>query len=132
MQYEQSESVLSLVEEERVALSERTKIFALRIIRLFDSLPKQDSAKILGRQLLRSGTSIGANYREANRSRSNAEFISKIGECLREADETAYWLELLSEAQILPPTRLHDLQDETNQLIAILTAISKKVKSRTP
>lgn len=130
MRYEQRDSGLSLVEEERVALSERTKTLALRIIRLCEAMPKKQSARILSRQLLRSGTSIGANYREANRARSDAEFISKIGECLRESDETAYWLELLRDAEIIPSTRLQDLHDEVNQIIAIFTTISKKVKSR--
>jgi hypothetical protein len=78
-------------------LSIRTKEFALRIIRLYCSLPKSTQAPVLGKQVLRSGTSLGANYREAKRSRSKVEFIAKIGDCLKELDETAYWLELLVE-----------------------------------
>ena len=75
----------------------RTKNFARRIIRLYIALPKQTLPQVLGKQLLRSGTSVGANYREAYRAPSKAEFISKVGECLKEIDETAYWLELLAD-----------------------------------
>ena len=82
-------------------LAVRTKNFARRIIRLYSALPKETLAQVLGKQLLRSGTSIGANYREARRGRSKAEFVSKIGDCLKEADETAYWLELVSEETLL-------------------------------
>ena len=72
-------------------LKDRTKQFALRILRMYSSLPKTTAAQILGKQVLRSGTSVGANYREADRARSKAEFIAKMGECLKELDETAYW-----------------------------------------
>jgi four helix bundle protein len=82
----------------------------------------------LGKQVLRSGTSIGANYREAQRARSKSEFISKIGDCLKEADETSYWLELLLEENFVPVKRLQPLLDETNELLAILTTISKRSK----
>lgn len=111
-------------------LSVRTKLFALRIIRLFRQLPKSGDAQVIGKQVLRSGTSVGANYREAFRSRSDAEFIAKVGDCLKELDETAYWLELLVESDIIPATRLSDLQDEANQLLAIFTTISKNAKKR--
>ena len=77
-------------------LAARTKSFARRIIRLYVALPKGTVAQVLGKQALRSGTSVGANHREASRARSKAEFISKVGDCLKEADETAYWLELLA------------------------------------
>jgi four helix bundle protein len=106
----------------------RTKAFALRIIRMFVALPKAEEARLLGRQVLRSGTSVGANYREAHRSRSKAEFVSKLGDCLKELDETAYWLELLTESGIVPSSKLASLQDETHQLLAILTTISKNTK----
>ncbi|MFD2257613.1 four helix bundle protein [Luteolibacter algae] len=109
-------------------LRERTKLFGLRIVRMFVALPKSEEARVLGRQVLRSGTSVGANYREAHRSRSKAEFIAKLGDCLKELDETAYWLELLTESAIVPPAKLASLQDETDQLLAILTTISKKSK----
>ena len=111
-------------------LRDRTKAFALLVIKLYGALPKATVAQVLGRQLLRSGTSVGANYREAFRARSDAEFVAKVGDCLKELDETAYWLELLSEAALLPAERLIFLQDECNQLIAIFTTISKRVKSR--
>lgn len=107
----------------------RTKAFAIRVIRLYCALPKNEVvAQVLGKQALRSGTSIGANYREAYRARSKAEFISKIGDCLKEADETLYWLELLLEENILPARRLRPLLSEADELIAVLTTISKRSK----
>jgi len=110
-------------------LKPRTKAFALRIIRLFSKLPKSDAiAQVLGKQVLRSGTSVGANYREASRGRSKAEFISKIGDCLKEIEETEYWLELLMESGCASPTRMAGLLDETRQLIAIFTTIDKNSK----
>ncbi len=113
----------------RKDLTDRTKAFALRIIRMFVALPKTDEARVLGRQVLRSGTSVGANYREANRARSKAEFISKIGDCLKELDETDYWLDLLGASGIVTPDSLASLCDECNQLLAIFTTISKKSKA---
>ena len=110
-------------------LRARTKMFARRIIRLFCALPKGNAAaQILGRQVLRSGTSIGANYREAYRARSKPEFISKIGDCLKEADETLYWLELLLEEQFVTARRLQPLLKENDEVLAVLTAISKRAK----
>ena len=117
-------------EEPPFELRERTKLFGLRIVRMFVALPKTEEARVLGKQVLRSGTSVGANYREAHRSRSTAEFIAKLGDCLKELDETAYWLELLTESDIVPPAKLASLQDETNQLLAILTTVAKKSKDR--
>ena len=113
-----------------VGLKPRTKSFALRIVRLFGRLPKTAEAQVIGRQVLRSGTSVGANYREACRARSDAEFVAKIGDCLKELDETEYWLELLAQTGIIGPERLSGLLDETNQLLAIFTTISKKTKKR--
>ncbi|WP_029629998.1 four helix bundle protein [Zavarzinella formosa] len=115
---------------ERIDLRVRTKQFALRIIRLYSALPKRTEAEVIGKQALRSGTSVGANFREAHRSRSDAEFVSKLGDCLKELEETIYWLELLVEGKIVPAGLLTPLQDECNQLIAILTTIAKKVKSQ--
>ena len=109
-------------------LATRTKAFALRIIRLYSALPRSVVAQVIGKQLLRCGTSVGAQYREAKRARSTAEFISKIESCLQELDESAYWLELLIEGKILASTRLADLLQETNQLIAILVASAKTAK----
>ena len=111
-------------------MRERTKAFALRVIKMFVALPKAEEARVLGRQVLRSGTSVGANYREAWRSRSKPEFISKIGDCLKELDESAYWLELLVDSGIVPRERLSPLRDECDQLLAIFTTISKKSKSQ--
>jgi four helix bundle protein len=108
----------------------RTKRFALRILRLYAALPKNTAAQVLGKQLLRSGTSIGANYREAYRARSKAEFIAKIGICLGEAEETAYWLELLVESKIVPETKMIELMDESDQLIAIFVSILNKAKRK--
>jgi four helix bundle protein len=109
-------------------LSERTKVFALRLVRLFAALSSNTEAQVLGKQLLPCGTSVGANYREAHRSRSKAEFISKIGDCLKELDESSYWLDLLVESELLSASRLAPLQDECNQLIAIFTTVVKKAK----
>jgi four helix bundle protein len=109
-------------------LTSRTKNLARRIIRLYVALPKETVAQVLGKQVLRSGTSIGANYREASRGRSKAEFISKVGDCLKEADETAYWLELLSDEEIVSKQRLEPPLKETNELVSILVTISKRAR----
>jgi len=106
----------------------RTKEFALRVIGMFAALPKSSAAQVLGKQVLRSGTSVGANFREAQRARSKPEFLAKIGDSLKELDETAYWLELLTDSGILPPAKLVALRDECDQLLAILTTISKNTK----
>ena len=108
---------------------DRTKSFALRVINMFTALPKTDEARVLGKQVLRSGTSVGANYREAQRARSKPEFIAKIGDCLKELDESAYWLELLTDSGIVPAAKLTSLCGECDQLLAIFTTISKKAKS---
>jgi four helix bundle protein len=102
-------------------LRARTKQFAIRIVRVFKSLPK-DEARITGKQLLRAGTSVAANYRAVCRSRSKAEFISKVSVVVEEADETAFWLELLIETSIIPEVRLRDLLTEANELLAIFAA----------
>ncbi len=111
---------------EKNDLQDRTKRFALHIIRMFSSLPKNAEAQVLGKQVLRSGTSVGANYREAFRSRSKAEFIAKTGDCLKELEETAYWFELLAESGIVPEKQLAGLQKECNELTAIFVTIIKK------
>lgn len=107
----------------------QTKQFALRVIRLFSAQPRTTVAQVLGKQVLRSGTSLGANFREAWRSRSRAELIAKVGDCLKELDESTYWLELLIESGVVTAVRLTPMQDECNQLLAIFTAISKKAKA---
>ncbi len=109
-------------------LSDRTKAFALRIIRLYSALPKTTEAQVLGKQVLRSGTSVGAHYREANRARSTAEFVSKIGGGLQELEETGYWLELLIESGLVEPEKLNSLLQETQELIAIFVTLSKNSK----
>ena len=118
------------VAEEIENLRQRTKQFALRMIRLFTALPSSAPAQVLGKQVLRSATSVGANYREASRSRSDQEFVAKLGDCLKELDETLYWLELLTEADIVPAAKLTALQTETNELLAIFTTISKTQKRK--
>ena len=109
-------------------LRTRTKQFALRIIRLYGALPNTNVAQVLGKQILRSGTSIGAHYREGCRARSTAEFISKLEGGLQEVDETAYWLDLLAETEVVPADRLCSLQQETDELTAILVTCVKKAK----
>lgn len=109
-------------------LKARTTTFSLRVIKMYSSLPKSTVAQVLGKQVLRSATSVGANYREADRARSRAEFISKMGDCLRELDETAYWLELFVESGELKAEALKELRDEANQLIAIFVTIIKRSK----
>lgn len=117
------------MEEKPQDLKPRTKAFALRIIRMYSKLPKNDTvAQVLGKQVLRSATSVGANYREASRGRSKAEFISKIGDCLKEIEETEYWLELLVDSGVVSATLMASLLDETRQLIAIFTTIDKNAK----
>ncbi len=113
-----------------LSISGRTKKLAVRIIRLYGSLPKTSVAQVLGKQLLRSGTSVGAHFREASRARSNAEFISKIEVGLQELDESLYWMELLLESEIFPKTKLADLMQETDELIAILATCAKNAKAR--
>jgi len=133
----------------------RTKAFALRVLHCFGALSKSTDAQVLGKQVLRSGTSVGSDYSEAQRARSKAEprspgvalgsqhivqptgemsgkrtrqFVAKIGDCLKELDESAYWLDLLVESGIVPAPKLSPWQDECNQLLAIFTTISKRAK----
>jgi four helix bundle protein len=106
----------------------RTKAFALRVIRLYGALPKITEAQVLGKQLLRSGTSVGAQYREAVRARSRAEFVSKIETALQELEETAYWIELLADGGIVPTKKLQDLLREAGELIAVFVQSAKTAK----
>ena len=109
----------------------RTKKFALRIIRLYSDLPKaMVVAQVLGRQVLRSGTSVGAQYREAFRAKSRADFISKMEGALQELDETQYWLELLVDSDTIANKELQPLLNETNELIAIFVTVVKRPKDR--
>ncbi len=110
-------------------LRARTKDYALRIIRMYQALPRSGEASVIGRQVLRSGTSVGAQYREACRAKSKRDFISKMEGSLQELDETAYWLELLVDAGIVVNERLVELQNETNELLAIFIASVNTAKS---
>jgi four helix bundle protein len=109
-------------------LRERTKEFALRIIQTFFGLPKTAEAQVIGKQLLRSGTSVGANYREAYRGRSKAEFVAKCGDSLRELEETGYWLELLVDGKMVSPEKVSAVRQECDELIAIFVTILKRSK----
>jgi len=111
-----------------VELKERSKEFALGIMRLVDALPKTISGRALGSQLVRSGTSVGANYRAACRSRSKAEFIAKIGIVAEEADESAFWLELIIDGGLLKRDQVEPLRQEATELTAIFTASGRTAK----
>jgi four helix bundle protein len=113
-----------------VDLKVRTKAFALRVIRLYAALPNTTVSQVIGKQLLRSGTSVGAHYREACRARSDVEFISKIEGGLQELEETGYWIEILIEGDIVKANLLEDLLTEVNELTAILIACVKNAKHR--
>jgi len=116
--------------EQKRDILERTKAFALRIIRLYSALPQRREAQVPGKQLLRSGTSVGAQLREGKRSRSDAEMISKTESALQELEETSYWLELLAESGIVKAELLADLRLEADELTAILVTSVKTLKSR--
>ena len=107
-------------------LEKRTRDFSIRIIRLYTALPNTPEGREIRRQITKSGTSVGANYREANRARSRADFKSKIKICQSEASETQYWLEVIGELKWLPWERLKPEYDECSELLAIFTSISKK------
>ena len=109
----------------RVMMQQRTKQFALRIIKLYQALPKTDEAQILGKQILRAGTSVGSNYRAACRSRSVKEFYSKVSIVIEEADESMFWLELLIESGIVKASLLRDLISENEEIVKILVTARK-------
>ena len=111
-------------------LPERTYQYGRRVIGLFEALPDTKLAQTLGLQLLRSGTSVGANYREADRGRSKAEFISKMGDSLKELDESSLWLRHIADSEIVAPARLARLRSETDELIRIFVTIIKRAKSQ--
>ena len=111
-------------------LRERTKRFALRVLKLCDALPKTEGARAISRQLLRSGTSVAANYRAAGRARSRAEFVAKIGVVVEEADESVFWLELLVESGMVAKARLDDLVAEANELVSIFVASQKTARGK--
>jgi len=111
-------------------LKKRTKQYALRIIKLVKSLPKTIEGRVIGNQLIRSGTSVGANYRAACRARSKAEFIAKLGVVIEEADESAFWLEIIIESNLLKKELVKPLLNETNEIIAIMVSSAKSAKSK--
>ena len=111
-------------------LRDRTKQFALRVVRMYSALPKETAAQVMGKQVLRSGTSVAANFREASRARSNAEFISKLGIVEQELDESILWFELLTESGVVKTEKLSALQNEAEELIKIIVTSVKKTKSQ--
>ncbi|MCX6641301.1 MAG: four helix bundle protein [bacterium] len=111
-----------------VNMKMRTKDFALRVIRLYTALPKRGEGEVLGKQIFRSGTSVGAQFREGVRSKSKADLINKLEGCLQELEETQYWLELLIDAEIIDKKRLEPLYQESDELISIFVTIVKKLK----
>ena len=111
-------------------LKERTRVFAIRVIKLYWSLPKTTEAQVVGKQILRSGTSVGAHYRESQFAKSDADFVSKIEGALQELEETAYWLEILDEMKLFESNKLQPIRRETDELTAIFVTVVKKVKAR--
>ena len=118
------------IQRKRQDLRKRLKDYALRILKLYDSLPKHGSVHTITNQLARSGTSPQAQYREACRAKSNADFISKIEGALQELDESDGWLELLVDGKYVPAIRLNSLRAETNELIAMFVTMSVNAKKR--
>ena len=125
-----SEFKWEAVMERQEDLRDRTKAFALRVIRMIDSLPKTRAADVVARQLLRSATSVGANYRAAKRARSTAEFVAKLGIVEEEADESVYWMELIVESEMLPNGRLKDLLNEGNEIVAMIVASIRTARKK--
>ncbi len=115
----------------KTELKKRTKEFALRAMRLVDSLPRKISAEVVGKQLLRSATSVGANYRSACRGRSEAEFIAKLGIVIEEADESEFWMELIAEGGLLKAPLVEPLKAEASELVAIFTASVRTTRAKT-
>lgn len=115
-------------EERAEALRDRTKTFAVRVVRLVRTLPKTDDARVMGRQLLRSATSVAANYRAVCRARTHATFVAKLDIVLEETDESAFWLEILGETETVPPDRLADLHREAIELTKIFAAARRTAR----
>lgn len=115
---------------DQAELKDRTKRFALRVIRLFQSLPRKIEAQVIGKQLLRSATSVAANYRAVCRSRSDSEFVARVGVVLEEADESVFWLELLADSEIVPLKRIEALAKEASELTSIFAASRITVQRR--
>ena len=115
---------------EKADLLERTKLFSIRVIRMYSALPETTESRVIGKQILRSGTSVGAHVREGKRSRSQAEMISKTEVALQKLEETVYWMELLVESGIVKAGRLSELMREADELTAILVTSVKTLKHR--
>ena len=113
-------------------LERRTRIFAISIIKLSSSLPNTPEGRVIRNQMTKSGTSVGANYREANRSRSKPDFSNKITICESEASETGYWIELIEELAWSESQNIHSIMAEANELLAIFTSIGTKLKLEVP
>ncbi len=116
---------------DREQFKQRTKTLALRVIRLVRALPSEPASDVIGRQLLRSGTSVGANYRAACRSKSTADMLNKLKIVEEEADETIFWLELLVESELMPASRLQDIIQETDEILAMTVASIRTLRNRT-
>jgi len=114
----------------RDELKQRTKLFALRVINLYQSLPKSTEAQIIGKQLFRSATSVAANYRAACRARSNAEYYSKVSIVIEEADESMFWMEMLWEANIVKQLLLKNLYDENEEILKIMVVSRKNSEKK--
>jgi four helix bundle protein len=130
IQYNKHESSIWEANMDEQQFKARTKNLGLRVIRLVEALPKNTTAEIIGRQLLRSATSVGANYRAACRAKSAADIINKLKIVEEEADETLYWLELLAEAEIMPIARLKELMAETDEIIAMTVSSIKTLRAK--
>ncbi len=115
---------------DKQAFQKRTKQIAIRIIKMTDALPNSKAGDVIGRQIIRSATSVGANYRAACRAKSTADFINKLKIVEEEADETLFWLELIVEADLLPPSRLASLMKETDEIIAMTVASIKTQRKK--
>ena len=113
-------------------MKDRTKAFALRIVKLYGALPQHGATRVVGRQLLRAGTAVGANYRAACRARSRAEFVAKMGIVEEEADETVHWLELLVDGRLMPKRKLAGLMAEGDELLSIAISSIKTARRHRP
>jgi four helix bundle protein len=114
----------------RETLKQRTKVFALRVMKLVAALPDTAAGRVIGNQLLRCGTSVGANYRAACRGRSGAEFVAKSGVMIEEADECGFWMELIMEGNCLPQAKVDSLHTEASELVAIFNGAVRTTRSR--
>lgn len=111
-------------------LKERTRDYAMRVIRLYSRLPQSQVALVIGRQLFQSGTAVGANYRQGLRAGSRAEFAAKLNVCMMELEESLYWLELLEASRVFPADKLLGMKNETTELMATMTGITKRFRSK--